>query len=58
MDSANFWNNLIMYNENVMKWCGSIVDTYSMYDSYDLLIEEDEDIIIYDDSDEWYNTNE
>jgi hypothetical protein len=49
MDSHNFWNNLIMYNENVLKWCGS------MYDEVDILIDEDEEVIVYDDSGEWYN---
>jgi hypothetical protein len=48
-----------MYNENVLKWCGSIVEIDSIYDeTYDLLIDEDDDIIIFDDSDEWYNTHD
>lgn len=40
-----------MYNENVMKWCGP-------YDQeeYEELIVYDEDIIIVDDSEEWYNS--
>jgi|LakMenEpi03Aug12_release.lakeMendotaPanAssembly.Ray.scaffolds.fasta_scaffold6464851_1 hypothetical protein len=60
MDSStNFWENLIMYNENVLKWCGSVIDVDSIYDeTYDLLIDEDDDIIIFDDSDEWYNTHD
>jgi len=39
-----------MYNENVMKWCGP-------YDAeeYDDLIVYDEEIIVVDDSGEWYN---
>lgn len=49
MDSTTFWKNLTMYNENVLKWCGS------MYDDVDILIDDQEDIIVYDDSDEWYN---
>jgi hypothetical protein len=38
-----------MYNENVLKWCGS------MYDDIDILIDDHEEIVVYDDSDEWYN---
>lgn len=49
MESHKFWNNLIMYNENVLKWCGS------NYDDIDVLIDEDEEIIVYDDTGEWYN---
>jgi len=52
MDSHNFWNNLIMYNDNVLKWCGS------MYDEVDILIDEDEEVILYDDTGEWYNIYE
>ena len=60
MDSStNFWENLIMYNENVLKWCGSVIDVDSIHDeTYDLLIDEDDDVIIFDDSDEWYNTHD
>lgn len=39
-----------MYNENVMKWCGPY-DT----EEYDDLIVYDEEIIVVDDSEEWYN---
>ena len=40
-----------MYNENVLKWCGSYYD-----DEYeDLIVDEDRDIILYDDTEEWYN---
>ena len=49
MDSHSFWKNLTMYNENVLKWCGSMYE-----EDIDLLIEDD-DIIVYDDSQEWYN---
>ena len=49
MDSHSFWKNLTMYNENVLKWCGS------NYDDIDVLIDEDEEIIVYDDAGEWYN---
>lgn len=49
MDSHKFWINLTMYNENVLKWCGSMYE-----EDIDLLIEED-DIIVIDDSQEWYN---
>jgi hypothetical protein len=43
-----------MYNENVLKWCGSL---YS--EDIDLLVDEQEDaIVIYDDSQEWYNIDE
>jgi hypothetical protein len=40
----------MLYNENVMKWCGP-------YDNeeYEDLIVYDEDIVIVDDSEEWYN---
>ncbi len=54
MDSHSFWKNLTMYNENVLKWCGSL---YS--EDIDLLVDEQEDdIVIYDDSQEWYNIDE
>ena len=54
MDSHSFWKNLTMYNENVLKWCGSL---YS--EDIDLLVDEQEDeIIVYDDSQEWYNIYE
>lgn len=49
MDSHSFWKNLTMYNENVLKWCGSMYE-----EDIDLLIEED-DIVVIDDSQEWYN---
>jgi len=52
MDSHSFWKNLTMYNDNVLKWCGS------NYDDIDVLIDEDEEIIVYDDADEWYNIDE
>lgn len=39
-----------MYNENVMKWTGPY-DT----EEYDDLIVYDEEIIVVDDSEEWYN---
>jgi hypothetical protein len=52
MDSHKFWNNLTMYNENVLKWCGF------MYEEVDILIDEDEEIILYDDTGEWYNIDE
>lgn len=26
MDSHSFWKNLTMYNENVLKWCGSMYE--------------------------------
>ena len=58
MDSHKFWNNLIMYNENVMSWCGSIADIYTEDDGYDILIDECDEIIVYDDSGEWYNIYE
>jgi hypothetical protein len=58
MDSHKFWNNLIMYNENVMRWCGSIADIYTEDDGYDILIDEGDEIIVYDDSGEWYNIDE
>lgn len=51
MDSHTFWNKLTMYNDNVMKWCGSIYDEDVEFITY----EQEEDIIVYDDSDEWYN---
>jgi len=41
-----------MYNDNVLKWCGS------NYDDIDVLIDEDEEIIVYDDAGEWYNIDE
>jgi hypothetical protein len=41
-----------MYNANVLKWCGS------NYDDIDVLIDEDEEIIVYDDAGEWYNIDE
>lgn len=50
MDSHSFWKNLTMYNENVLKWCGSMYE-----DDTDLLIDDADEIIDYDDSDEWYN---
>lgn len=52
MDSHSFWKNLTMYNANVLKWCGS------NYDDIDVLIDEDEEIIVYDDAGEWYNIDE
>jgi len=52
MDSHSFWKNFTMYNENVLKWCGS------NYDDIDVLIDEDEEIIVYDDAGEWYNIDE
>lgn len=52
MDSHSFWKNLTMYNENVLKWCGS------NYDDIDVLIDEDAEIIVYDDAGEWYNIDE
>lgn len=39
-----------MYNENVLKWCGPY-DT----EEYDDLIVYDEEIVVVDDSGEWYN---
>jgi hypothetical protein len=39
-----------MYNENVLKWCGPTPEE-------DFILSED-DIIIYDDSEEWYNIEE
>lgn len=43
-----------MYNENVLKWCGPYYDD----DEYeDLIVDEDRDIVVYDDSNEWYNTD-
>jgi hypothetical protein len=43
-----------MYNENVLKWCGSL---YS--EDIDLLVDgQEDDIVIYDDSQEWYNIDE
>lgn len=54
MDSHSFWKNLTMYNENVLKWCGSL---YS--EDIDLLVDgQEDDIVIYDDSQEWYNIDE
>lgn len=54
MDSHTFWKNLTMYNENVLKWCGAM---YSDED-IDLLIDTyEDDIIVYDDSEEWYNND-
>ena len=50
MDSRLFWKNLTMYNENVLKWCGSMYN-----EDIDILIDETDEIIIYDDSGEWYN---
>lgn len=41
--------NHSFYNENVMKYATFVPE------EYDILIDEDEDAIIYDDSDEWYN---
>jgi hypothetical protein len=52
MDSHKFWTNLTMYNDNVLKWCGS------NYDDIDVLIDEDEEIVVYDDAGEWYNIDE
>jgi len=42
-----------MYNENVLKWCGSMYE-----DDIDLLIDDADEIIVYDDSNEWYNIDE
>ena len=54
MDSHSFWKNLTMYNENVLKWCGSMYNN----EEIDLLLDEyDDEVIVYDDSDEWYNTD-
>ena len=53
MDSNSFWKNLTMYNENVLKWCGSMYE-----DDIDLLIDDADEIIVYDDSNEWYNIDE
>ena len=54
MDSHSFWKNLTMYNENVLKWCGSLYN-----EDIDLLVDDQEDdIIVYDDSQEWYNIYE
>jgi len=53
MDSHSFWKNLTMYNENVLKWCGSMYE-----DDIDLLIDDADEIIVYDDSNEWYNIDE
>lgn len=51
MDSNSFWKN-VMYNENVLKWCGS------MYEDIDILVDEyDDEVVVYDDSEEWYNTD-
>ena len=52
MDSHSFWKNLTMYNENVLKWCGSMYE-----DDIDTLIDEHDEIIVYDDSEEWYNVD-
>jgi len=41
-------NNI--YNENVMKYTGG-----ALPEQYDLLLDEEDDIVVYDDSDEWYN---
>ena len=46
------------YNENVMRWCGSIADIYTEDDGYDILIDEGDEIIVYDDSGEWYNIDD
>ena len=53
MDSHSFWKNLTMYNENVLKWCGSMYE-----DDIDLLIDEHDEIMVYDDTNEWYNIDE
>ena len=50
MDSYSFWKNLTMYNENVLKWYGSMYN-----EEIDILVDEQEDIVVYDDTDEWYN---
>ena len=42
-----------MYNENVLKWYGSMHE-----DDIDLLIDEHDEIIVYDDTNEWYNIDE
>ena len=46
MDSKQFWENFTMYNENVLKYAGDLPEAY-----YEL----DEEVIDYDDSEEWYN---
>ncbi len=53
MDSHSFWKNLTMYNENVLKWCGSMYE-----DDIDTLIDEYDEIVVYDDTQEWYNIYE
>jgi hypothetical protein len=53
MDSHKFWNNLTMYNENVLRWCGSMYE-----EDIDILVDENDEIIVYDDTDEWYNIYE
>lgn len=40
-----------MYNENVMKWCGP----YDQEEYEELIGDDERDIIVYDDSNEWYN---
>ena len=47
MDSHSFWKN-IMYNENVLNYTSYVYD-----EEYDILIEDD--IVVYDDTHEWYN---
>jgi len=42
---------LIMYNENVMKWSGGFLP--EIYDEYEFI--DEEDVVVYDDSTEWYN---
>jgi hypothetical protein len=42
-----------MYNENVMKWSGGFLP--EIYDEYEFI--DEEDVVVYDDSTEWYNIN-
>ena len=41
----------MLYNENVLKWCGP----YDLEEYEEIVVDDERDIIIYDDSDEWYN---
>jgi hypothetical protein len=43
-----------MINENVLKWCGGYLP--ELYDEYEFI--DEEDLVVYDDSDEWYNIYE
>ena len=42
---------IMLYNENVLKWCGP----YDLEEYEEIVVDDERDIIIYDDSDEWYN---